>query len=105
MLLTLPELLVWWWLIFAGLLTGIWRAIRTRFGEVQPLLIFISGLGLLYSLMFGNVGLIFRQRAQLLPWLLIFAFVGLEHRRTKKAQKQNSLARLQAPAQINYSHP
>jgi hypothetical protein len=37
--------------------------------------------------MFGNVGLIFRQRAQLLPWLLIIAVVGLERRALRKTLK------------------
>ncbi|HXG66905.1 MAG TPA: hypothetical protein VNO70_17515, partial [Blastocatellia bacterium] len=78
MLLTLPELLVWWWLVFWGLLPGLWHAIKNRFNEIQPVLFFICGLGMLYSLMFGNIGLIYRQRAQLIPWLLIFAMVGLE---------------------------
>ncbi|MEP7337474.1 MAG: hypothetical protein ABI977_06995 [Acidobacteriota bacterium] len=90
MLLTLPEVLVWWWLVFYGLLPGLWLAIRKRFGEIQPLLIFIAGLGLLYSMLFGNVGLIVRQRAQLLPWLMIFALVGLEQRRLKRALKQQA---------------
>lgn len=79
-LLALPELLVWWYLFFAGLLPGLWYVVRQRFSEVQPMLFFVAGLGLLYSMMFGNVGLIFRQRAQLLPWLLILAVVGLEQR-------------------------
>ncbi len=84
MLLTLPELLVWWWLVFVGLFPGLWHVCRTRFAEVQPMLFFILGLGLLYSMMFGNVGLVFRQRAQLLPWLLIIAVVGLEQRAIRK---------------------
>jgi len=84
MLLTLPELVVWWWLVLAGLLPGLWHVCKTRFAEVQPMLFFILGLGLLYSMMFGNVGLVFRQRAQLLPWLLIIAIVGLEQRAVQK---------------------
>jgi 4-amino-4-deoxy-L-arabinose transferase-like glycosyltransferase len=88
MVLTAPELLVWWWLVFVGLIPGIWHACRTRFSEIQPMLFFILGLGLLYSMMFGNVGLIFRQRAQLLPWLLIFAMVGLEQRAIKRLLKR-----------------
>lgn len=88
MLLTLPETLVWWWLVFYGLIPGVMYAVRRRFGEVQPLLIFILGLGLLYSLLFGNVGLIVRQRAQLLPWLLIFVMVGWEQRLLRKAQRR-----------------
>jgi hypothetical protein len=92
MALTTPELIVWWWVFFVGVLPGIWHAIRTRFNEIQPLLFFLIGLGVLYSLMFGNVGLAYRQRAQLLPWLLIFAMVGLEdrmQRRTASRQARN----------------
>jgi 4-amino-4-deoxy-L-arabinose transferase-like glycosyltransferase len=84
MILTLPELLVWWWLFFIGVVPGFWHTVRHRFGDVMPVLIFLFGLGLLYSMMFGNVGLVFRQRAQLLPWLFIFAAVGLELRLIKR---------------------
>ncbi|HEY6329957.1 MAG TPA: glycosyltransferase family 39 protein [Blastocatellia bacterium] len=90
MALTVPELIVWWWLFFAGVLPGLWFAIRNRFGDIQPLLFFLFGLGILYSMMFGNVGLAYRQRAQLLPWLLIFAMVGLEQRALKKARRKES---------------
>src|SRR6185436_17177546 len=81
---TTPELLVWWWLFFIGLVPGIWYAVRHRFNDIQPLLFFILGLGWLYSTMFGNVGLAYRQRAQLVPWLLIFAMVGLEQRALRR---------------------
>jgi 4-amino-4-deoxy-L-arabinose transferase-like glycosyltransferase len=87
LLFTLPELAVWWWLFFAGVIPGLWYLLRNRFGDIQALLIFVAGLGLLYSLMFGNVGLIYRQRAQLLPWLLIFAAVGIELRRMKRQER------------------
>ena len=90
MLLTTPELIVWWWVFFVGVLPGMWHAIRTRFNEIQPLLFFLLGLGVLYSMMFGNVGLAYRQRAQLLPWLLIFAMVGLEQRMLKRSRKKQS---------------
>jgi hypothetical protein len=90
MLLTAPELFVWWWLVFVGLFPGLWHVCKTRFNEVQPMLFFILGLGLLYSMMFGNVGLIFRQRAQLLPWLLIIAVVGLEQRAIRKLEKSQA---------------
>lgn len=87
-LLTAPELVVWWWLFFVGVLPGLWHTIRNRFSDIQPLLLFSVGMGLLYSLMFGNVGLIYRQRAQLLPWLLIFAAVGLEQRARRRLATQ-----------------
>ncbi len=88
MVLVLPELLVWWWLFFFGVVPGVWLAVRRRFGELQALFIFSGGLGLLYSLLFGNIGLAVRQRAQLLPLLLIFAMVGLEWRLQKAKQRQ-----------------
>ena len=84
MLLTTPELAVWWWLFFFGLIPGLWHVCKTRLADAQPLLFFVLGLGLLYSMMFGNVGLIFRQRAQLLPWLLIIAIAGLEQRAIRR---------------------
>lgn len=80
MVATLPELVYWWWLVFAGLVPGVAFCVRRRLADVLATLMFIGGFGLLYSMMFGNVGLIFRQRAQLLPWLFIFAAVGLEQR-------------------------
>lgn len=98
MLLTLPELVVWWLLILFGLIPGLWHVCRRRLADVQPVLFFILGLGLLYSMTFGNVGLIFRQRAQLLPWLLIIAVVGLERRALKKFLTRR--ARSVAPIEI-----
>jgi 4-amino-4-deoxy-L-arabinose transferase-like glycosyltransferase len=92
MLLTMPELIVWWWMFFVGVVPGLWYAVRTRFGDIQPVLFFLLGLGLLYSLMFGNIGLVFRQRAQLLPWLFIFAAVGLEQRRLRRMAARKSEA-------------
>ncbi|HEU4389177.1 MAG TPA: hypothetical protein VFV34_15350, partial [Blastocatellia bacterium] len=94
--LTLPELLVWWWLFFAGVVPGLWHSLKRRFNDIQPILFFMLTLGLLYSMMFGNVGLVFRQRAQLLPWLLIFAMVGLEVRR-----KRHKVAELPHPIHLS----
>jgi hypothetical protein len=67
-----------------GLIPGLRHVCKTRLADALPMLFFMLGLGLLYSMMFGNVGLIFRQRAQLLPWLLIIAVVGLERRAMRK---------------------
>lgn len=80
-LMVFPEQLFWWYLFFRGVIPGLAVTIRTRFFEVLPILVFLLGFGLLYSVLFGNVGLAYRQRAQLLPGLLIFASVGIEHRR------------------------
>jgi hypothetical protein len=90
MLLTTPELVIWWWLVFIGLIPGFWHVCKTRMADAQPMLFFIFGMGLLYSMMFGNIGLIFRQRAQLLPWLLIIAVAGLEQRAIRKLLKRGA---------------
>ncbi len=76
MLLVGPEVILWWWLLFTGVIPGIRKIIPARLADVLPLLIMLMGLGMLYSVAFYNVGLAYRQRAQLLPWLLIFAAVG-----------------------------
>jgi hypothetical protein len=86
-------------------LPGLWHAIKNRFNEIQPVLFFICGLGMLYSLMFGNIGLIYRQRAQLIPWLLIFAMVGLEQhflrRLARRERLQGTEDRLQESAEFS----
>jgi len=105
MILTTPELLVWWWLFFVGVAPGLWYAVRHRFGDIQPMLFFIFGLGLLYSMMFGNVGLAYRQRAQLLPWLLIFAMVGLEQRAIKRARNKTAAQKDPKAKDIPQSQP
>ena len=92
-MLTTPELFVWWWLVVVALIPGLWYTIRKRFSDVQPLLFFVVGLGLLYSVTFGNVGLAYRQRAQLLPWLVIVAMVGLERRELRKRARRGQFFR------------
>src|SRR5215472_10401712 len=87
-MLTTPELFVWWWLFAVGLIPGLWYTIRKRFSDVQPLLFFVGGLGVLYSVTFGNVGLAYRQRAQIVPWLVIIAMVGLERRVMRRRMNQ-----------------
>lgn len=85
MALTLPEMLVWWYLFFMGVVPGLWYTIRHRMGDLMPVLFFLLGLGFVYSIMFGNIGLVYRQRSQLLPYLLSFAAYGIELRRLRRA--------------------
>jgi hypothetical protein len=78
MVLTAPEMVVWWFMFFALVLPGLTYAIRHRFGDFMPLLLFILLLSVIYSVTFGNLGTAYRQRAQLMPYLFIFAAVSLE---------------------------
>lgn len=74
-LFALPEMLVWWALVPA-LVRGLRFAIRTRFAECSPILLFAVTLAAGYSLMQGNVGAGFRQRAQIFVFLFIFSALG-----------------------------
>jgi hypothetical protein len=98
--LTLPELLVWWFLFFRGVIPGFRQALRENLNEILPLLVMLLGLGLIYSVTFGNIGLVYRQRAQLLPPLLTFAMVGFDRRAMRRARASPS-----APAQARSFGP
>ena len=70
-----PEMFVWWALI-PSLIRGVRFAIKKRFAECSPLLLFSVTLTGAYSLVHGNVGSGFRQRAQIFVFLFIFAALG-----------------------------
>jgi hypothetical protein len=78
-----PEM-IYWWLLFPSLLSGLWWAIRKRFAEASPLVLFAAILSCAYALMHGNVGSGFRQRAQIFVILFIFASFGQLKRRAEK---------------------
>jgi hypothetical protein len=96
MMLVAPETCYWWWLVFAAVIPGLRYSLRHHFNDILPLLVMLIGFGLVYSLTFSNVGLIYRQRAQFLPWLLIFAAVNLEHRRQRRLERLAQRRRLPA---------
>lgn len=88
---TLPEMLVWW-LSFPALVIGVWFAVRYRFRQVLPILLFTVMLTLAYSVFQGNIGTAYRQRAQLLVFYFIFVAVGytlfLEKREERRKQQK-----------------
>jgi hypothetical protein len=82
-IMALPDVLVWYALlppIFVGLMT----IIRHRFREATVLLISIALIATLYSLVEGNVGIIFRHRAQVIVPMMIFAGTGIAIRRARR---------------------
>ncbi|HKR02229.1 MAG TPA: glycosyltransferase family 39 protein [Pyrinomonadaceae bacterium] len=93
---TLPEMLIWW-ASFPAMVLGIWFAIKYRFRQVLPILVFTFMLTIAYSLFQGNVGTAYRQRAQLLVFYFIFVAVGFvllkERRDIKRLQQQRLAAR------------
>ncbi len=85
-LLTTPEMIVWWFL-FPQVLKGLVHSVRFRLWDFFPVLLFLLSMGFIYSLMCGNVGIIYRQRAQLLPYLIPMGCQGLELRRLRRLSR------------------
>jgi hypothetical protein len=83
-LLAAPETILWW-LLFPATFRGIVFAIRRRFGATSALIIFSATLTCAYSLIHGNVGSAFRQRAQILVFLFVFCAAGIYIKRLRKA--------------------
>jgi 4-amino-4-deoxy-L-arabinose transferase-like glycosyltransferase len=71
-----PETIFWWTLVPATL-RGIGFSIKNKFSESLPLLAFTATLTAAYSLMQGNVGAAFRQRAQIQVFLFVFSALGI----------------------------
>lgn len=72
---TLPEMLLWWYLV-----PSLWRGIRfafTRsFSRGAPVFVFCISLSIAYSLTLGNVGAAVRQRTQIFVFLFVFVALG-----------------------------
>lgn len=73
---TLPEMLVWWYLI-PSLIRGLVYGVKERFTYVSSPLLFSLGLTLMYALFQGNVGTAYRQRTQIFIFYFIFISAGL----------------------------
>ena len=83
-LMAAPETIVWW-LMFPATIRGMYWMFRKRFSETSPLLIFSVIMSCAYSLVHGNVGSGFRQRAQIFIILFVFSALGSCRRRCRRA--------------------
>ena len=83
-LLTLPDVAMWWALVFIYIIPGIRSMWRDQPALAIALTTYLVPLILLYSLIFGNIGLAYRQRAQLMPFFLVFAAAGYDERERRK---------------------
>lgn len=70
-LLTLPEMLLWYALLPAALVT-LWRY-RERWQFLAPTAIFVAGSLGIFALVEGNVGTLFRHRAMVIPSTILLA--------------------------------
>jgi Dolichyl-phosphate-mannose-protein mannosyltransferase len=85
-MITLPEMTIWWGSL-PFLVLGLWFTIRHRLREVAPIVIFLTVLTISYSIVQGNVGNIYRQRAQLLIFYFLFVAVGFALFKEKRDQR------------------
>ena len=75
-LLTLPDMIIWW-LMLPLMYIGLKYTLKKRLRESISVLFFSLILLLAYSVYQGNLGTMYRQRAQIQVFLLVFAAVGL----------------------------
>jgi len=102
-MITLPEMMVWW-SCFPMLILGLYFTIRHRLREVAPIVIFTTLLTISYSIVQGNVGTAYRQRAQLLIFYFLFVAIGFvlfKEKREEKARKAQ-LAREQHKPRLDW---
>jgi hypothetical protein len=83
-LMAAPET-IFWWFLFPATVRGIRFAFKRRFAASSPLLIFAVTLTCGYSLIHGNVGSGFRQRAQIFVFLFIYSALGNYLKRCTRA--------------------
>lgn len=93
-LITLPEMIVWW-LSLPLLALGLWFTIKHRLREVTPILVFTTLLTLSYSMLQGNVGTAYRQRAQLLVFYFVFVAIGFVLVKEKREERVRRRAEVQ----------
>jgi hypothetical protein len=86
-LMALPDVLVWY-ALFPVTLIGLGHLVRRRFSDISVILMFVIALTLLYSLVEGNVGIIFRHRAQVLAPLMCCSGVGLSLWRRRREERE-----------------
>lgn len=103
-LMTLPEMLVWY-LTIPLLVTGISYSIRQRLRKCISILVFTLMLTIGYSIMQGNVGTAYRQRAQIQVFLFIFIAVGWsliqERKENRRIMRQNKEWQLNRRIQVS----
>jgi hypothetical protein len=98
-MITLPEMVIWW-ASLPLLVSGLWFTVKHRLREVTPILIFTTLLTLAYSILQGNVGTAYRQRAQLLVFYFVFVAVGfviVKEKREEKARKRMEERKASSP--------
>jgi hypothetical protein len=90
---TVPEILFFYTLI-PSIVRGVRALLRQRASGSLMLILVSATITFGYALGQGNVGTIYRHRAQVLPFFLIFAAVGVELRRAQQRRVVAPVAEL-----------
>lgn len=88
--LTFPEMLIWYCLLPA-VWSGMRYALKHHFRPAIMLLCPATVLTVAYALVETNLGTAYRHRAQVLVIYLIFAAVGLAHRRRRAGEEDRTI--------------
>lgn len=88
-LLSVPEMLLIYGLVPA-MVRGIRQTVRHHFRESLQILLLTTLLTTSYALGEGNVGTLYRHRAQAIGFYLVFAALGLELARDRRAPAQRA---------------
>ena len=82
--------LLLWYSILPSVFFGMAWLLKRRFRAILPLLLVVIGISVLYALVEGNIGIIFRHRSQIIVPLCAVAGVGAALRR-RRARKESRL--------------
>ncbi|MBI1325979.1 phospholipid carrier-dependent glycosyltransferase [bacterium] len=91
MLLTTPEVLWWYYVGTVRLFRGIRYGLRENFVDSLIPILFCLPLLYYYSLIFSNIGLAYRYRAQIYPELILFVGFGYKRLRTMHGYQSYAL--------------
>ena len=86
-LLVLPESLLWYGLIVIFIGPGLVECWRYHKQLFIGIFLFVMPLIMIYSLSFANIGLVYRQRAQLMPFFLLIIAAGYECLSRRRLQR------------------
>jgi hypothetical protein len=95
----LPDVLLWY-LLLPPIFFGLVHVCRTRFRDAAMVILVITAVTILYSLVEGNVGIIFRHRAQVIVPFMVFAGVGITLRRGRKRLEIEAAAERPAAGRV-----
>ena len=100
----LPDVL-FWYLLLPPIFIGLVHVIRHRFRDAAMVILCITAITILYSLVEGNIGIIFRHRAQVIVPFMVFAGVGIAVRRANRKTAAAAGSAVSKPGVISGAPP